>query len=133
MAKNQRKQYFDYDTSIFEGTLYFEDCSQAKMDTEEFTEIIDHKSVSVIRLFSLNSQWCESVWLDGVGFQKEMIDTELTLRKEIRSGRPHWYAYRRVLGKLHKRYIGDSSKVTQERLLEVCRAIPTTKIARVKS
>ena len=39
MAKNQKKQYFDYDTSIFDGSLYFEDCSQAKIDTDEFVEI----------------------------------------------------------------------------------------------
>jgi hypothetical protein len=133
MSGNKRKQYFEYETSIFDGVLYFEDCSQAKIDTEDFTEIIDHKTVNSIRLFSLDHLWCESVWIDSKGFQKELIDTELTLRSEVRSRRKHWYAYRRVLTKLHKRYIGDSSKVTQERLLEVCRAMPTTKIGLVKA
>lgn len=132
MSKKQAKQYFDYDTSIFDGVLYFEDCSQAKVDTDQFVEIIDHKTVMVIRLFSLDKLWCESVWIDGQGYQKEMIDTELTLRKEMRSGSGHWYAYRRVLGKLHKKYVGTSENVTQSRLLDVCRAMPTTKIAVVK-
>lgn len=132
MSKKRRKQYFEYETSIFEGKLYFEDCAQADMDTDEFVEIIDHKTVTVIRLFSLDKLWCENVWIDGQGFQREMVDTELTIRKELRSGVGHWYAYRRVLGVLHKKYVGDSSKVTQQRLLEVCKAMPTTKIAVVK-
>lgn len=131
MSKSSRKQYFDYETSIFEGVLYFEDCSQAKVDSDEFVEIIDHKSVTSIRLISLASEWVEKVWLDGVGYQKEIIDTELTLRKEYRSCKGHWYAYRRVLGKLSKRYVGTSENVTQSSLLKVCQAMPTTKIGRI--
>jgi hypothetical protein len=131
MSKSQRKQYFDYDTSIYDGVLYFEDCKQAIMGTENFTEIISHKSVTSIRLFSFAKDWVENVWVDSQGYQREMIDTELTLRKEMRSGVGTWYAYRRVLGKLHKKHVGQSENVTQERLLEVCRAMPTTKIGRV--
>lgn len=132
MSKYSRKQYFDYETSIFNGVLYFEDCAQASVDSDAFVEIIDHKSVTSIRLISFDKNWAENVWLDGVGFQKEMIDTELTLRKEYRSGKGHWYAYRRVLGKLHKKYVGSSENVTQTSLLKICQAMPTTKIGLVK-
>lgn len=133
MSKSSRKQYFDYETSIFDGVLYFEDCAQAKMDTPEFVEIIDHKSVDVIRLFSFEKNRVESEWFDGVGYKNTLIDIELTMRKEYRSGRGHWYAYRRVLGKLHKKYIGDSENVTQSRLLAICQAMPTTKIHPMKA
>jgi len=133
MSKSNKKQYFDYETSIYDGALYFEDAMQAKIGTEDFTDIIDHKTVKTIRLISLSSDWVETVWFGGdTGTKKEIIDTELTLRKEVRSGNSHWYAYRRVLGKLHKRYVGSSEKVTQIRLVEICRAMPTTKIAVVK-
>lgn len=134
MTSKTRKQYFQYETSIYNGALYFEDAMQAKLDTVEFTEIIEHKTVKTIRLMSFASDWVETVWVGGEqGTQRELIDTEITLRKEVRSGTAHWYAYRRVLGKLHKRYIGISEKVTQSRLLEVCRAMPTTKIAVARS
>lgn len=133
MAANSKKQWFDYETSIYDGVLYFEDVAQAKLGSDEFTEIIEHKSVKVIRLISFASDWIEHVWVGGeAGTQKEQIDTELTLRKKVRSGTAHWYAYRRVLGKLHKRYVGISEKVTQDCLIKVCRAMPTTKIAVIK-
>jgi hypothetical protein len=132
MTKKRTKVFSDYETSIYEGCLYFEDCKQAGVDEETFTEIIDHSSVQVIRVFSLSSTWLENVWVDGIGFQKEMIDIEMTIRKETRSGKSYWYAYRRVLGKLHKRFLGSSENVTQTSLLKVARAMPTTKIAVVK-
>lgn len=126
--KKNRKTPIYYETSIVDGVLYFEDCRQADMDTDHFIDIIGDGYTKSIRLVSLSSNWVERVWLDGVGMSRELIDTELTLRREIRSGRGHWYAYRRVLGKLNKRYVGTDEKVTQERLLEICRAMPTTKM-----
>jgi len=132
MSKKSGKLFSDYETSIYQGALYFEDCKQADVDTDTFIEMIEHPSVQVIRLVSLSSNWMESVWIDGQGFQKEMIDIEMTLRKEIRSGRAYWYAYRRVLGKLHKKFVASSENVTQASLLEIARAMPTTKIAVVK-
>jgi len=32
---------------------------------------------------------------------------EISVRVEIRRGKRHWYAYKRVLGTLHKRYVGQ--------------------------
>lgn len=132
MYKKRGKLFSDYETSIYQGVLYFEDCKQADVDTDTFIEIIEHPSVQVIRLVSLSSDWMESVWIDGQGFQKEMIDMEMTLRKEMRSDRAYWYAYRRVLGKLHKKFVAGSENVTQSSLLKIARAMPTTKIAVVK-
>ncbi|MBZ0284046.1 MAG: hypothetical protein K8L97_25120 [Anaerolineae bacterium] len=50
---------------------------------------------------------------------------QMTLRREIRSGRGHWYAYRRVFGKLHKRYVGTDDLISQMKLLEVAQKMPS--------
>jgi LuxR family transcriptional regulator, maltose regulon positive regulatory protein len=42
-----------------------------------------------------------------------------TARKELRHGDAYWYAYRRVGGKLAKRYIGSSSELTVARLEQI--------------
>lgn len=118
------------ETSIVNGILYFEDCNQCKVTDEVFPEIIGDGYTKTIRLVSLAADWIEHVWLDGVGMVKEDIDFEMTLRREIRCGRGHWYAYRRVMGKLNKRYVGTDENVTQKRLVEVARAMPTTKLSK---
>lgn len=42
----------------------------------------------------------------------------------------YWYGYRRVEGKLHKRYIGKLEDVTQERLKEVASSLESTPLPR---
>lgn len=127
-----RKTKTGYDTSIQNGILYFEDCSQCKVTDDVFSQIIGDGYTKTIRLISLNSNWSERVWIEGVGSQTERIDFEMTLRREIRSSKGHWYAYRRSAGKLHKRYVGDDESVTEERLIQVARHMPTTKLGVVK-
>ena len=43
-----------------------------------------------------------------------------TARKEKSD---YWYGYRKVSGKLHKRYIGKSAEVTQEKLENIAEAL----------
>lgn len=50
-----------------------------------------------------------------------------TARAEKRGNLRHWYAYSRVLGKLHKRYIGETSQVTWQKLVEIAQKMPTTR------
>lgn len=60
------------------------------------------------------------LWLgeDNTDVYLEIIDTFyverlgemeicMSVRKEIRSGKVHWYAYKRFAGKLHKAYVGQ--------------------------
>lgn len=48
---------------------------------------------------------------------------EVTARKETKQrGTAYWYAYRRVNGKLRKKYLGETRKVTLARLETVARA-----------
>lgn len=47
----------------------------------------------------------------------------VTVRKETKQrGTAYWYAYRRVEGKLRKKYLGENSKVTLARLESVARS-----------
>lgn len=112
------------------GILYFEDCNQCKVTDEVFPEIIGDGYTKTIRLVSLADNWFVQEYTGDGYFIKQDIDFEMTLRREIRCGRGHWYAYRRVLGKLHKRYVGTDENVTQKRLVEVARAMPTTKLSK---
>ena len=63
-------------------------------------------------------QWLDSD--DSKSFRFEDCDAPYTCKKENPSGKnAYWYGYRKVAGKLHKRYIGKSSEVTIERLVEI--------------
>ncbi len=119
MAKSERQTPVRFETSIVDGGLYFEDVLQAKIDTDEFTEIIDDKHTTTMRLVSLASDWQTRDWIFGVGYNTFSLKIEMTLRKEIVKGQAYWYAYRRTGGKLQKRYVGASDRVTQKRLLEI--------------
>lgn len=124
MPKKPRNTPISYETSIRDGRLYFEDVAQAEIDTEQFTEIIDDKHTTSLRLVSLASNWEENDWLSGVGYVKFSLKLEMTLRAEIRSGTKVWYAYRRVGGILFKRYVGQSEAVTTKRLVAVAQRLP---------
>jgi len=128
-----RKTKTGNDTSIVDGILYFEDCKQCVIGDDVFPEIIGDGYTKTIRLVSLASNWRERVWVDGVGSQLEDIDMEMTLRREIRSHVGYWYAYRRVFGKLYKRFVGKDENVTEEKLIEIARKMPTKKLGAVKA
>lgn len=126
-----RKTKVGSETSIIDGVLYFEDCSQCKVTDDVFAEIIGDGYTKTIRLVSLRADWFERVFVGGVGVQTELVDMEMTLRRELRSGMGHWYAYRRVFGTLYKRYVGTDEKVTEEKLIAVARSLPTKKLGQV--
>ena len=57
-----------------------------------------------------------------------------TARKETsKTGKDYWYAYRKVEGRLHKRYIGKSEDITSKRLSEVALALDTPPEPRQKA
>ncbi len=119
MSKKARSTPIAWETSIVEGWLYFEDVRQASIDTEQFTEILDDKHTTSLRLVSLAGNWQTREWLSGVGSVSFSLKIEMTLRKEIVKGQSYWYAYRRTGGKLQKRYVGASDRVTTKRLVEI--------------
>lgn len=121
MAYRQTKT--GYEVSIHDGYLYFEDIRQFPITEEHFHEEIEFEGVRSIRVVSLSSNWQQYVYLNGQEFI-ENINMEFTLRKEKRGNKNHWYAYRRFGGKLHKKYVGDSSQITPQRLIEIARALP---------
>jgi hypothetical protein len=59
-------------------------------------------------------QWLESA--QSFRYIPESSDAPFTARKEKSD---YWYAYRKMAGKLHKRYIGKPGELTLERLEEV--------------
>jgi hypothetical protein len=119
MTKKTRKTPIYYETSIIDGVLYFEDAAQAKIDTEQFTEIIDDKHTTSMRLVSLAGDWQTREWVSGVGSVAFSLKIEMTLRKETVKGQSYWYAYRRAGGRLQKRYVGASDRVTTKRIVEI--------------
>ncbi|MFM6266595.1 MAG: hypothetical protein ACKPFA_08855 [Dolichospermum sp.] len=53
-------------------------------------------------------------------------------RKEVLGGVVYWYAFKKVNGKLHKRYIGKPHEVTHKRLCEVAKSIRDVKVRPAK-
>jgi hypothetical protein len=114
-----------YDTSISGGHLFFENAHQCPVDSPQFAEIVGDGYTNTIRLESLSVNWYEREWMSEIGFVNYDINVQMTLRREVRSGRGYWYAYRRVLGKLHKRYVGQDEELTEKRLLTVAQKMPS--------
>jgi len=127
MAKNKkiRKTTVGQDTSIIAGALYFEDARQCAVDDPNFAEIIGDGYTTAIRLVSLSKGWYEREWMSEVGFVNYDINVQMTLRREVRSGRGYWYAYRRVLGKLHKRFVGQDEDLSEKQLLKIAQKMPS--------
>lgn len=125
MSKEPRQTPVRYESSIVNGALYFEDARQCALDDELASEILDDKHLQSIRVVSLSSGWYYRDHLTPGVSVKNDVNVEMTLRKEMRSGVAYWYAYRRVFYKLHKRYVGGSEQVTEARLVEVARKLPS--------
>lgn len=123
--KYTRRTKTGEETSIRNGQLYFEDAIQCPVDSPNFAEIVGDGYTSSIRLVSLSTGWYEREWMSEVGFVNYDINMQMTLRREVRSGRGYWYAYRRVLGKLHKRYVGQDEELTEKLLLQIAQKMPS--------
>lgn len=124
MAKN-RQTKTGRETSIEGGILFFEDAAQCDIDGPHMAGIIGDGYTNTIRVISLGVAWYQNVWLGPGATIKEDIDVQMTLRREIRSGRGYWYAYRRVHGKLFKRFVGDDESINQTRLLAIAQKMPS--------
>lgn len=124
MARNRATKTGE-ETSIRGGWLFFEDAKQCPVDNELFVDIIDHPTVTTIRVMSISSDWEARVWVDGAAkMGTEQVDMEFTLRKEKRRNTNYWYAYRKFAGKLFKAYVGISDMITEEKLLAIARKLP---------
>ncbi len=54
-----------------------------------------------------------------------------TVRQETKKGGDYWYGYRKVAGKLHKKYIGKSLELSTAKLEEIAEALNTPQQPRV--
>lgn len=108
-------------TSIVGGVLYYEDCPQLGIDDADLWQELDH--CKAVRVISLASDFRLRVYhLDATLI--ETLNVEMTLRSERRGGSIFWYAYRRVFGTLYKRYVGRSTDINTDRIVEVARKLP---------
>lgn len=124
MSKNPRQSKVRNIASIVHGDLYFEDVRQCCLESDVAAELLEDASLKAIRLISLSSAWIVREWVDMHSRVTSEVNFEMTLRKEKRGQANHWYAYRRVFGKLYKRYVGQSEQVTESRLLEIAKLMP---------
>jgi chromosome segregation ATPase len=85
------------------------------------------------KVFELDS--CKgSAWLESVtSFRYEPTGASkpYTVRQETKKGGDYWYGYRKVAGKLHKKYIGKSSELSTAKLEEIAEALNTPQQPRV--
>jgi hypothetical protein len=103
---------------------------QAVLGSPEATALLeDGTSIPAFRVHSLDHAYGirEYVSLETNDVITDYFNVEMTVRREKRGNTIHWYAYRRVFGKLYKKYVGRSDAITCQRLLEVAKSLPTTK------
>jgi hypothetical protein len=75
-----------------------------------------------------------SVWLESATsfrFEPTGANKPYTVRKESGKGGNYWYGYRKVAGKLHKKYIGKGSELSTAKLEEIAEALNTPPQPRV--
>ena len=75
-----------------------------------------------------------AAWLESIGsfrFEPAGDNKPYTVRKEAGKGGDYWYGYRKVVGRLHKKYIGKSSEVSTAKLEEIAEALNTPPQPRV--
>jgi LuxR family maltose regulon positive regulatory protein len=75
------------------------------------------------------STWVESV--TSFRYVPAGASKPYTVRKEAKKGGDYWYGYRKVAGKLHKKYIGKSSELNTATLEEIAEALNTPQEPRV--
>jgi chromosome segregation ATPase len=85
------------------------------------------------KVFELDS--CKgSAWLESIGsfrYEPTGANKPYTVRQETKKGGDYWYGYRKVAGKLHKKYIGKSSELSTAKLEEIAEALNTPQQPRV--
>src|SRR5579885_3526900 len=70
------------------------------------------------------SAWLD--WLEAVpsfAFEGKTGETYTVRKETVQRGTAYWYAYRRLQGKMVKRYVGRSADLTPARLEEVAAAL----------
>jgi chromosome segregation ATPase len=75
-----------------------------------------------------------AVWLELIGsfrYEPTGANKPYTVRQETKKGGDYWYGYRKVAGKLHKKYIGKSSELSMAKLEEIAEALNTSQQPRV--
>ena len=75
-----------------------------------------------------------SAWLERVSsfrYEPTGANKPYTVRQETKKGGDYWYGYRKVAGKLHKKYIGKSSELSTAKLEEIAEALNTHQQPRV--
>src|SRR4028118_836854 len=75
-----------------------------------------------------------SAWLERVSsfrYEPTGANKPYTVRQETKKGGDYWYGYRKVAGKLHKKYIGKSSELSTAKLEEIAEALNTPPQPRV--
>jgi chromosome segregation ATPase len=85
------------------------------------------------KVFELDS--CKGfAWLESIGsfrYEPTGANKPYTVRQETKKGGDYWYGYRKVAGKLHKKYIGKSSELSTAKLEEIAEALNTPQQPRV--
>jgi LuxR family maltose regulon positive regulatory protein len=75
-----------------------------------------------------------SAWLESVTsfrFEPSGTNKPYTARKESGKSGNYWYGYRKVAGKLHKKYIGKGVELSTAKLEEIAEALNTPPQPRV--
>lgn len=118
-----RKTKTGQDMSITEGWLCIGGVQECLVGSDEFYDILEDKYTKSIRVESLGNIWTEGLWT-GNDFINIDINVEMTIRKEKRGQKEHWYAYRKRGGVQAKRYIGQTDRVNNRKLADVARNMP---------
>ena len=85
------------------------------------------------KVFELDSPkgltWLESI--TSFRFEPTGANKPYTVRKESGKGGDYWYGYRKVAGRLHKKYIGKNSELNTAKFEEIAQALNTPPQPRV--
>ena len=89
---------------------------------QSILEVLTNAGETQERVTVGSDQWFE--WLsNNTHFHLQNNAGSFTARKEKRRNTYYWYAYRKINGKLKKKYLGASNQLTNKRFYETAEAL----------
>jgi len=127
--KKQKRMWIDerdytkteWENRIEKGSWWVEDVQQTAIDGVDMSEWLKHETVIVVISLEVDIVMPTSY---GNNIKADVpLDVTMTLRCEKRGQMRQWYAYKRIMGNLRKKYFGHDEDICTERIVAIAKKL----------
>lgn len=109
-----------HDSRIENGQFLTEDTLQCRIDNDNIADYMSERHPFPIVVVSLGNDIIVRQ-RHGEQIVDIALDVTMSLRPELRGQQVHWYAYKRVMGKLRKLYLGHFEDINTEKIVALAK------------